>query len=126
MSASAPDAPPLSVTTTGCFIRLFFWIADCIIRAIWSDAPPAPAATTISTGLLGSQAMAGAVASTMTSPAAAPRQAVLFSGILPLCAGGSRALAAVQRAATLRRSILRRLLSPRHLAAPDLTPWRGA
>src|SRR6478752_8763459 len=62
ISASAPDAPPLSDTTMGCFIKLFFWIAACIIRAIWSDAPPAPAATTISTGLLGSQpAMAGAL-----------------------------------------------------------------
>src|SRR5881397_3355136 len=60
ISASAPDAPPLSDTTIGCFIRLFFWIAACIILAIWSDAPPAPAATTISTGLLGSQASAGA------------------------------------------------------------------
>ena len=55
ISASAPDAPPFSDTTIGCFIRLFFWIAACIIRAIWSEAPPAPAATTISTGLLGSQ-----------------------------------------------------------------------
>src|SRR6516225_1919704 len=58
ISASAPEAPPLSDTTIGCFIRLFFWIAACIIRAIWSDAPPAPAATTISTGLVGSQANA--------------------------------------------------------------------
>src|SRR5438105_3310919 len=63
ISASAPEAPPLSDTTIGCFIRLFFWIAACIIRAIWSDAPPAPAATTISTGLVGSQAAsAGALA----------------------------------------------------------------
>src|SRR5437588_12311403 len=62
ISASAPDAPPLSDTTIGCFIRLFFWIAACIIRAIWAEAPPAPAATTISTGLVGSQAaMAGAL-----------------------------------------------------------------
>src|SRR5260221_2343923 len=62
MSASAPDAPPLSDTTIGCFIRLFFWIAACIMRAIWSEAPPAPAATTISTGLVGSQpATAGAL-----------------------------------------------------------------
>src|SRR3954449_3740056 len=81
MSASAPEAPPLSETTTGCFIRLFFWMADCIIRAIWSDAPPAPAATTISTGLFGSQATAGAVASTMASAAVAPRQVGLISGI---------------------------------------------
>src|SRR5215212_4947494 len=44
ISASAPDAPPLSDTTIGCFIRLFFWMAACIIRAIWSDAPPALAA----------------------------------------------------------------------------------
>src|SRR3954452_15844332 len=56
ISASAPDAPPFSETTIGCFIRLFFWIAACIIRAIWSEAPTAPAATPISTGLLGSQA----------------------------------------------------------------------
>lgn len=55
ISASAPEAPPLSETTIGCFIRLFFWIAACIIRAIWSEAPPAPAATTISTGFAGSQ-----------------------------------------------------------------------
>src|SRR3954471_9362695 len=59
INASAPDAPPFSDTTIGCFIRLFFWIEACLIRAIWSDAPPAPAATTISTGLIGSQASAG-------------------------------------------------------------------
>ena len=63
ISASAPDAPPLSVTTIGCCISLFFWIAACIMRAIWSEAPPAPAATTISTGLVGchSAAWAGVV-----------------------------------------------------------------
>ena len=73
ISASAPDAPPLSDTTIGCFIRLFFWIAACIMRAIWSEAPPAPAATTISTGLVGSQpaAIAGALASITVSAAAA-------------------------------------------------------
>ena len=69
ISASAPDAPPLSDTIIGCFIRLFFWIAACIIRAIWSEAPPAPAATTISTGFVGSHATAGALAS-MTANAA--------------------------------------------------------
>src|SRR5213083_1247321 len=63
ISASAPDAPPLSDTTIGCFIRLFFWIAACIILAIWSEAPPAPAATTISTGFVGSHATAGAAVS---------------------------------------------------------------
>src|SRR5882672_6803903 len=67
ISASAPDAPPLSDTTIGCFISLFFWMAACIIRAIWSEAPPAPAATTISTGLVGSHAMAGAHASMIAS-----------------------------------------------------------
>src|SRR5436190_20808123 len=71
ISASAPDAPPFSDTTIGCFIRLFFWIAACIIRAIWSEAPPAPAATTISTGLFGSQALAGALASAAASAAIA-------------------------------------------------------
>src|SRR5258708_38672802 len=74
ISASAPDAPPLSDTTIGCLIRLFFWIAACIIRAIWSEAPPAPAATTISTGLLGSQAaIAGALTSMADSAATAFR-----------------------------------------------------
>ncbi len=72
ISASAPDAPPFSETTIGSFIRLFFWIAACIIRAIWSEAPPAPAATTISTGLVGSHpAIAGSAASTAVSAAAA-------------------------------------------------------
>src|SRR5580700_167082 len=72
ISASAPDAPPFSDTTIGGFIRLFFWIAACIMRAIWSDAPPAPAATTISTGLVGSHpAMAGALARMAVSAAAA-------------------------------------------------------
>src|ERR1700688_3297684 len=70
ISASAPDAPPLSDTTIGCFIRLFFWIAACIMRAIWSEAPPAPAATTISTGLVGSQA-ANTGAQTITAANAA-------------------------------------------------------
>ena len=71
ISASAPDAPPLSDTTIGCFIRLFFWIAACIIRAIWSDAPPAPAATTISTGLVGSQAASAGALAIMAATAAA-------------------------------------------------------
>src|SRR5712671_3613612 len=72
INASAPDAPPFSDTTIGCFIRLFFWIAACIIRAIWSEAPPAPAATTISTGLVGSQAaIAGALASRAVTAAVA-------------------------------------------------------
>src|SRR5690348_4867719 len=72
ISASAPEAPPFSDTTIGCFIRPFFWIAACIIRAIWSEAPPAPAATTISTGLVGSQpASAGVLKGIAASAAAA-------------------------------------------------------
>src|SRR5712671_7264194 len=63
MRASAPDAPPLSDTTIGCFIRLFFCTAACSMRAIWSEAPPAPAATTISTAFDGSHADAGAAVS---------------------------------------------------------------
>src|SRR5215813_10409521 len=74
ISASAPDAPPFNETTIGCFIRLFFWIAACIMRAIWSDAPPAPAATTISTGLVGSQANAGALANVRPHRAAAKKR----------------------------------------------------
>src|SRR5882672_9718133 len=78
ISASAPDAPPFSDTTIGCFISLFFWIAACIIRAIWSDAPPAPAATTISTGLVGSHAAsAGAAAAVMTMANGMAAQAAL-------------------------------------------------
>src|SRR6478736_1939020 len=71
ISASAPDAPPFSDTTIGCFIRLFFWIAACIMRAIWSEAPPAPAATTISTGLVGSQAANAGALTNMAARAAA-------------------------------------------------------
>src|SRR5262245_350420 len=84
MSASPPDAPPLSDTTIGCFIRLFFWIAACIMRAIWSDAPPAPAATTISTGLLGSQASVGALASATASAAVPPTIMFFATGIASL------------------------------------------
>src|SRR2546430_15941189 len=85
ISASAPEAPPLSDTTIGCFISLFFWIAACIILAIWSEAPPAPAATTISTGLVGSQAKAGALSAMAARPMAAMRILVMcpppvFSG----------------------------------------------
>src|SRR5436190_9109849 len=84
ISASAPEAPPLSETTIGCFIRLFFWMAACIILAIWSDAPPAPAATTISTGLLGSHANAGAVVSASAASALARQPTCLLISVLPL------------------------------------------
>src|ERR1700754_2916155 len=78
ISASAPEAPPLSDTTTGCFIRLFFWMAACIMRAIWSEAPPAPAATMISIGLLGSHAAeALPVASIKVSAAVPHRRAAI-------------------------------------------------
>ncbi len=84
ISASPPDAPPLSETTIGCFIRLFFWIAACIIRAIWSEAPPAPAATTISTGLVGSQA---AIAGTLASMAVSATVAFMMfrTCFFPMC-----------------------------------------
>src|SRR5438034_11412505 len=82
ISASAPEAPPLSETTIGCFIRLFFWMAACIILAIWSDAPPAPAATTISTGLLGSHANAGAVVSTSAASTLARKPISLLMSLL--------------------------------------------
>src|SRR5690349_10695478 len=77
ISASAPEAPPFSDTTIGCFISLFFWIAACIIRAIWSDAPPAPAATTISTGLVGSQAARAGVATNGMAARAAVRSFIM-------------------------------------------------
>src|SRR3954471_524565 len=77
ISASAPEAPPLSETTIGCFIRLFFCTAACIILAIWSEAPPAPAATTISTGLVGSHANAAALSAMAARPMAAMRIVVM-------------------------------------------------
>ncbi len=84
MSASAPEAPPLSVTTIGCDISLFFWIAACIIRAIWSEAPPAPAATTISTGLVGSHAIAEPVVNAMPASALAKSPNSLLISLLLL------------------------------------------
>src|SRR5690242_2926390 len=92
ISASAPEAPPFSVTTIGCFIRLFFWIAACIIRAIWSDAPPAPAATTISTGLVGSHAASELVANAHAVNAAA-KAIFLLIGLLLLVSDEPRRLA---------------------------------
>src|SRR5258706_8531829 len=80
MSASAPEAPPLSDTTIGCFMRLFFWIAACIIRAIWSEAPPAPAATTISTGFVGSHARAEVDVRAITDSTAAQIARLVFMG----------------------------------------------
>src|SRR5882672_11382906 len=82
ISASAPDAPPLSDTTIGCFISLFFWIAACIIRAIWSEAPPAPAAMTgdaavMTTTTNGMAAQAAVRDSFMTPP---PRGLCDFAG----------------------------------------------
>src|SRR5258706_6591323 len=78
--ASAPDAPPLSATPIGCFMGLFFWIAACIIRAIWSEAPPAPAATTISTGLVGSHARVGADARAIADSTASQIARLVFMG----------------------------------------------
>src|SRR5882724_1039233 len=106
ISASAPDAPPLSDTTIGCFIRLFFWIAACIIRAIWSEAPPAPAATTISTGLVGSQA---AIAAAFASTAAASAATVFmmfrtrFLPYVVVCTGNSGVILCRYLAASRRR-----------------------
>src|SRR5712691_795138 len=101
ISASAPDAPPLSETTIGCFIRLFFWIAACIILAIWSEAPPAPAATTISTGLVGSHANAGAMVASAASALARKPISLLMSFLL----FDFRALAqAARRAGALAQS----------------------
>src|SRR5215831_17114567 len=77
MSASAPDAPPFSDTTMGAFIRWFFCTAAWNMRAIWSDAPPAPAATTISTDLVGSQAEAGAAPSRAVAASAATPKEIL-------------------------------------------------
>src|SRR6202171_781463 len=103
ISASAPEAPPLSDTTIGCFIRLFFWIAACIIRAIWSEAPPAPAATTISTGLVGSQA---AIAGALASMAATTDTTLMLprTCFYPHVAGDERALPGVFLLAAIVRT----------------------
>src|SRR3954453_15556037 len=96
--ASAPEAPPFSDTTIGCFIRLFFWIAACIIRAIWSEAPPAPAATTISTGLVDSHGRPGALASRTASAAVVLIQFCMCWSLSfgPAAAGGQDAGAIVR------------------------------
>src|SRR5262245_53042601 len=83
MSASAPEAPPFNETTIGCFIRLFFCTAAWIMRAIWSEAPPAPAATTISTGLVGSHADAGAEVKRLSRLAPRAGATILFIWFLP-------------------------------------------
>src|SRR2546425_7938741 len=57
-------------------------MAACIILAIWSDAPPAPAATTISTGLLGSHAKAGAVVSASAASTLANKPISLLMSLL--------------------------------------------
>src|SRR4030095_5508327 len=103
ISASAPDAPPLSDTITGCFIRLFFWMAACIIRAIWSDAPPAPAATTISTGLVGSHD-ASAAGETIAASRATPAAAFLEWLMQHLLRIGDVCLAAIK--------LMRRVVAP--------------
>src|SRR3981081_2103530 len=103
IGASAPDAPPLSDTTIGCFIRLFFCTAACSMRAIWSEAPPAPAATTISTGFDGSHAMADPAMETASSvPAQTRRLPDILDMALPFL---------TRRAATLVLSRLRRGVS---------------
>src|SRR5215212_724408 len=66
-------------------------MAACIMRAIWSDAPPAPAATTISTGLVGSQAQAEphAVASAST-PIVRVHLFIVFLQVFELWSGRAR------------------------------------
>src|SRR5258708_29984820 len=102
ISASAPDAPPFSDTTIGCFIRLFFWMAACIILAIWSEAPPAPAATTISTGLLGSHAATTVELAARNASVLATTNSLLMSLLLfisvelaALCGSAGRRLRAI-------------------------------
>ena len=100
ISASPPDAPPFSDTTIGWLISLFFWMAACIMRAIWSDAPPAPAATTISTGFVGSHANAGAPTSIIATAPALILNVLIVSSLI----NGSVRVA---------RPVCRRTLSPR-------------
>src|SRR3981189_2552958 len=75
--ASAPDAPPLSDTTIGCFIRLFFCTAACSMRAIWRGCQRIPGGPTVSTGFDGSHAMADpAMETAMLFPALPFRRAL--------------------------------------------------
>src|SRR5206468_9299768 len=115
------------------------------MRAIWSDAPPAPAATTISTGLVGSHAAAGAAESATASTVTARRQRLLlitspphshgrmaleprpnaslpFLGILPLCALHSSGWAFIEQAATLRRSPTAQNVRSAHRAFAGVRP----
>src|SRR3954452_19641506 len=78
MMPSPPLDPPLSWITTGCFMSLYLVITLCSTRAIWSDAPPAPAGTTISTAFVGSQAHAGLHSIVAIAVASAARLAKAF------------------------------------------------
>jgi len=101
ISASPPDAPPFSDTTIGWLISLFFWMAACIMRAIWSDAPPAPAATTISTGFVGSHANTGAPTSIIATAPAFILNVLIVSS------------SSVNGSVRVARPVCRRTLSPR-------------
>ena len=52
----------LGWTMIGWVVNWCFWMMPWIVRAIWSEAPPAEKGTTISIGFVGSQARAGAIA----------------------------------------------------------------
>src|SRR6185369_7375480 len=82
---SAPAPPGLLTTIIGCFIRLFLVMTPCSRRAIWSAPPPVPAGTMNSTGLVGSQAIAGigaASAHAATASAAIDGDAQIFVSIV--------------------------------------------
>ena len=68
---SAPEPPPLLRTTMGWGMRLYLVMMDCTVRAKMSVPPPAPDATTNSTGRLGCQS--AAEATTGSSAAATVR-----------------------------------------------------
>ncbi|MNN06540.1 hypothetical protein D3C81_1193320 [compost metagenome] len=77
---SAPLAPALFTTMTGWPISLCLAMMPWMERAIWSEAPPALNGTTISTGLVGSQANAGAANETLRAIPSSEARAAARAG----------------------------------------------
>ena len=73
---SAPEPPPLLRTTMGWVMSLYLTMMDCTVRAKMSVPPPAPDATTNSTGRVGCQS--AAMAAMGRSIAAKARAATIF------------------------------------------------
>ena len=70
----------------GCFINLCLTTMLWIRRVIWSEAPPAPAGTTNSTGLVGSHAAcAGAIRKQVNAAAHSGSRGVFIDNLRMSC-----------------------------------------